>query len=179
MALNDPQGLTANDTYFDYTDNYGQQQRLYVEMWADGCVTYISDRQSDCGPRCTRVLAVQVKQSPDSNVSNAALDITTSTIFDCNNTVSGIYNLTSDSYANIPFNDTPARLIAGAIGWTGFVPLINGSSADHREYHVYPPDSYWSPSYPLTAKDRTNDQFSNNQNFGNQPGLEALIQQFS
>jgi hypothetical protein len=126
------------------------------------------------------VFAVQVKQSPDSNVSNAVLDITTSTLFDCNNTVSGIYNLTSDSYANITFNDTTARLIAGAIVWSGLVPMINASSADHREYHLYPPNSCWSPPYPPTATDRINNQFSNNENnYENQPSMEALIQQFS
>lgn len=179
-VLNDPQGLTANDTYFNYTDNNNQPQRLYVETWADGCVTYISDSNPFCGPRCTHVFAVQVKQSPDDYVANTVLNITTSTVFDCNNTVSKIYNLTSGHEANITFNDTQARLMAGAIGWTGFVPRINATFVDSKEYHLYSSDSYWSPSYPLMNKDRINNEFSNNENnFQNQPGIEALIQQFS
>jgi hypothetical protein len=179
-VLNDPQGFSQNDTYFDYNDNEGNPQQLYVETWAEGCVTYISESNSACGPRCTRVLALQVKQSPANYTFNTILNITTSTIFDCNNTVSRIRNLTSGGYADIPFSDLQAELVAGAIGWTGFVSMINTSYTDTREYHLYSSDSYWSPSYPLMTTDRKNNEFVNNENnFQNQPGIEALVQQFS
>jgi hypothetical protein len=124
-VLND---LQMQETYFNYTDNEGHPQQLYVPTWSPGCVTYISDSNSSCGPRCTRVLALQAKQLPDNKTSNTVLNITSSTIFDCYNTVSEIHNLTSGETAKIPFNDTQAKLVAGAIGWTGFVyPILNTS----------------------------------------------------
>ena len=177
-VLNDPQ---LEDFYFDYTDNRGQPNELYVGNWAPGSVTYISDPDFACGPRCTRVLALQVKQSPDDSTYNPVLNITQSTIFDCNNTVSDVHNLTSGRAAEIPFNETQAQLVAGAIAWTGFVyDLPNTSTLDTREYHLYSPDSYWSPSYQLRTKDMIGDEFLNNpNNYQQQPGIEALIQQFS
>jgi hypothetical protein len=101
--LNDPQ---TPEAYFNYTDNEGRSQQLYVQTSAPGCVTYISDPNSSCGPRRTRVLALQAKQLPDNNTSNTVLNITSSTIFDCSNTVSEIRNLTSGKTAEIPFNET-------------------------------------------------------------------------
>jgi hypothetical protein len=177
-VLNDPQ---TQEAHFNYTDNEGHPQQLYVPTWAPGCVTYISDSNSSCGPRCTRVLALQAKQVPDDKTSNTVLNITSSTIFDCSNTVSEIHNLTSGKTAEIPFNDTQAKLVAGAIGWTGFVyPILNASKTDTREYHLYPPDSYWSPSHQIRAKDVVNYEFSNNEDYyTDQPGMEALVQQFS
>jgi hypothetical protein len=177
-VLND---LQTQETYFNYTDNEGHPQQLYVPTWFPGCVTYISDSNSSCGPRCTRVLALQAKQLPDDKSSNTVLNITSSMIFDCNNTVSEIHNLTSGKTADIPFNDTQAKLMAGAIGWTGFVdPVLNTSKTGTREYHLYPLDSYWSPSHQIRTKDVVNDEFFNNEDyFTDQPGMEALIQQFS
>jgi hypothetical protein len=172
-VLNDPQ---TQEAYFNYTDNEGHPQQLYVQTWAPGCVTYISDPNSSCGPRCTRVLALQAKELPDNNTSNTMLNITSSTIFDCNNTVSEIRNLTSGKTAKIPFNETQAKLVAGAIGWTG----LNISKTDMREYHLYPSDSYWSPPRQIRTKDVWDYGFSNNDNYlTDQPGMEALIQQFS
>jgi hypothetical protein len=54
--------------------------------------------------------------------------------------------------------------MAGAIGWTEVVPMINTHN-DSREYQLYPYDSYWSPNNPLTTKDRMNDHFTNNQEY--------------
>jgi len=177
-VLNDPQ---TQDAYFNYTDNEGHPQQLYVQTWAPGCVTYISDSSPSCGPRCTRVLALQAKQLPDNNTSNTVLNITSSTIFDCNNTVSEIRDSTSGKTTTIPFNETQARLVAGAIGWTGLVyPTLNISKTDTREYHLYPTDSYWSPPHQIRTKDVLDYEFFNNDNyFTYQPGMEALIQQFS
>jgi hypothetical protein len=177
-VLND---LQTQEVYFNYTDNEGHSQQLYVPTWANGCVTYISDSNSSCGPRCTRVLALQAAQLPDNNASNTALNITSSTIFDCNNTVSQIHNLTSGKTAEIPFNDNQAKLVAGAIGWTGFVnSTANTSNTGTREYHLYPYDTYWSPANQIRTKDTMSNEFINNENdFTNQPGMEALIQQFS
>jgi hypothetical protein len=162
--LNDPEVNSTNNSYFEYETNDGHRQQLYVETWAEGCVTYISDSTASCGPRCTRVLALQVKQSSENNTFNNMLNITTSTIFDCNNTVSTIFNVTSHHVSHISFNDTAARLMAGAIGWTEVVPMINTHN-DSREYQLYPYDSYWSPNNPLTTKDRMNDHFTNNQEY--------------
>src|SRR4051794_12036249 len=129
-VLNDPE---TQEAYFNYTDNEGHPQQLYVQIWAPGCVTYISDSNSSCGPRCTRVLALQAKQLPANNTSNTMLNITSSMIFDCNNTVSEIRNLTSGGTAKILFNETQAQLVACAIGWTGFAgQILNTSKIDTR-----------------------------------------------
>jgi hypothetical protein len=71
--------------------------------------------------------------------------------------------------------------VADAIGWTGFAgQILNTSKTDTREYHLYPPDSYWSPSNQIRARDVLNYEFFNNENYLTyQPGIEALIRQFS
>ena len=95
--------------------------------------------------------------------------------------MSYIHNVTSDKTFDIPFHETQARLVAGAVAWSGFVSMLTGSETfDRRDYHFYPPNSYWSPSYQLRTKDVVGDDFSNNpNNYQQQPGIEALIQQFS
>ena len=124
---------------------------------------------------------MQVKQSPDNSTYNPVLNITQSTVFDCTNTVSYIHNVTSNEPAHIPFDETQAQMVAGAIAWTGSGSMLPGSEKpDIREYHLYPSNSYWSPSYQLRTKDVIGDEFLNNpNNYQQQSGIEALIQPFS
>ena len=175
--------LTDDTVYFNYEDDAGHPQKLYVENWSHGSVTYISDPKSSCGSRCTHVLAVQVQQNPaDFTDPNEILNITSSTIFDCNNTVSKVFDLNSNDDSAIFFDDGTARWVAGAIGWTGFYyQIANTSVWDTREYHLYSANSYWSPNYALNTRDLTsgNEIINNENSYQNQPGVEALIQQFS
>ena len=57
---------------------------------------------------------------------------------------------------------------------------LNISKTDTRGYHLYPPDSYWLPSHQIRTKDVVDYEFFNNDiYYTGQPGMEALIQQFS
>jgi hypothetical protein len=172
--------------YFFYTDDSGKNQSLWVsDNWAPGVVTYISDWDVGYDSRTANILAVQVAQ--ERTDSNEVLNISSSTVFNCTNTVSPIFNITSGKTANITFYDRVAWYIAGAIGWTGYdihVPnkTIAGAAPvpTTRNYVLMEEDSYWSPLYQLQARDAVNDNYVDAGNdYSNEPGMEALIQQFS
>ena len=172
--------------YFFYTDSNGKNQSLWVSgNWAPGVVTYISDWAVGFGTRTANILAVQVAQ--ERTDSNEILNISSSTVFDCMNTISPIHNISSGHTANIPFEDWVAWYVAGAIGWTGYdIPVPNTTIAGAapvpttRQYVQMEEDSYWSPLYQLQAKDSVNDAYVDAENdYADEPGMEALIQQFS
>jgi hypothetical protein len=172
--------------YFFYTDGDGKNQSLWVsDNWAPGVVTYISDWDVGFDTRTANILAVQVAQ--ERTDSNEILNISSSTVFDCTNTVSHIYNITSGQTADIPFEDRVAWYVAGAIGWTGYDVLVPNKTIagaapvpTTRNYVLMEEDSYWSPLYQLQARDAVNDDYIDAGNdYSNEPGMEALIQQFS
>jgi hypothetical protein len=172
--------------YFFYADGDGNNQSLWVsDNWAPGVVTYISDWEAGYGTRTANILAVQVAQ--ERLESNEILNISSSTVFNCTNTVSPIQNITSGQTANITFENWIAWYVAGAIGWTGYnIPVptktIDGAAPvpTTRQYVLMEEDSYWSPLYQLQAKDAVNDDYVNAGNdYSDEPGMEALIQQFS
>lgn len=174
------------EDYFFYTDGNGENQSLWVsDNWASGVVTYISDWEAGYGSRTANIFAVQVAQ--ERTESNEILNISSSTVFDCVNTVSHIQNITSRQTANITFENWIAWYIAGAIGWTGYnIPVPTSTVAGAapvpttRQYVLMEEDSYWSPLYQLQAKDAVNDGYIDAGNdYSDEPGMEALIQQFS
>ena len=130
-------------TYFDGDQN----QTLYVQDWAPGAITYISDtRENFCGPRCGHVLAFQAAQSKTS--PNEQVGVYQDTLYDCNNTVSEVSNAT---LATLPYliANPQARYFAGAIGWTGIDTFVGNNASEFYQYRLYSTSSYWSPSYTL------------------------------
>lgn len=136
---------------FQYYDLNGDLQDLYVRDWSYGAVTYIADNDLHCGSRCTRVYVFQAAQQ--ANTLNQ-LQIPNNAIFDCNNTVSKVENATADGQKyTLPSGD-PARAIAGAAAWTGYVTPLAGGYYEHLEYQLFSNDSYWSPAVQLTTSGR-------------------------
>jgi hypothetical protein len=137
---------------FQYYDNTGELQDLYVREWAFGAITYIADNDLHCGERCTRVYVLQVQQQNET--ANQQLQISTTSIFDCNNTISKVEGATpAGQKYTLPKGD-PARAIAGAAGWTGYVTPLAGGIYEHLEFQLFSNDSYWSPPIQLTASGR-------------------------
>lgn len=137
---------------FYYTDHNNVNMSLYVRDFAYGCTTYMSDNDPSCGERCARVLVYQAAQEQTSQ--NQQLAISQNMIFDCNNTIGEITSATKDGEKfTLPSKD-PARAIAGAIGWTGFLDNLGNGSFDNLEYQLFSNDSYWSPPVQLTAEGR-------------------------
>ena len=131
---------------FNYYDDNGNFLGLYVREWAYGATTYIADNDMYCGERCTRIYVLQAQQ--DTNM-NQQPDIPANSIFDCNNTVSEVHGATKEGQKYTLPNGDPARAIAGAAGWTGYItPLANGIY-EHLEFQLFSNDSYWSPTFTL------------------------------
>jgi hypothetical protein len=127
---------------FQYYDMTGKLQDLYVRDWSFGAITYIADNYLHCGERCTRVYVVQVQQN---DTLNQQLQISTTSIFDCNNTISTVEGASPEEQKyTLPTGD-PARAIAGAAAWTGYVTPLAGDKYEHLEYQLFSNDSYWSP----------------------------------
>jgi hypothetical protein len=139
-------------TLFYYTDNNNVNSTLYVRDYAYGCTTYMSDNTKTCGERCARVFVYQSAQ--EQATENQQVTIFRDMIFDCNNTVGEITNVTKDGEKyTLPAGD-PARAIAGAIGWTGFLDNLGNDTYDNLESQLFSNDSYWSPPVQLTAAGR-------------------------
>lgn len=85
---------------------------------------YTSFNHPSCGPRCLQMLVFQEHKADELG-----------DLWQCNNTVGTVLGATKDHYADpTPFTipDTQARIIAGAIGWSGVsdeVSTTNGEDA--------------------------------------------------
>lgn len=133
----DPNDLSQST--FNYSDGT-QNQSMFVAEWSPGAVTYISSvNKQYCGPRCVRVLAFQAQQQED--YINEQLDVSKSTLFDCNNTISHVIN--GPPKTDMP--DEQAQIIAGAVGWTGFNTTFGSNDTSEYQYTVFSPESQWSP----------------------------------
>ena len=149
--------LNETNDIITFVDKDGNQYTKWVSPTSPGAVTYMGNTKSNCGPRCTEVWALQVADG------YYVLD---STFFKCNNTVGWVmYDDTDETYAptDPPFQmpDEQAKIIAGAIGWSGFWY----TDGDPFEYVRYSEASWWSPAWqlPLTG----------------QYGIAALVMEFS
>ena len=106
-------------------------------------MTFIGVLNSTCGPRCAELMALQ-------SANNDTIPYPT--FFKCQNTVSlveGIqeYIQPGQNASLYQLPDQQARIMAGAIGWTGF----NYTPGDQLEYVRYSINSWWSPSTLATA----------------------------
>ena len=103
-----------------------------------GSLTFISDNSNSCGDRCTYV-DVFVARSTNRADPNAITSTTSpddSLYFRCSNTVSNVTDWWTDLSTVFQFPDHQARILAGAIGWTG-VPVPDTT----LQFHTYPASS--------------------------------------
>jgi hypothetical protein len=141
------------DVMWDVTwiDSNGVANTWWIPDQATGATTWMSNLTSDCGPRCRQVYALQV-------ADNITGDVTEPSFWSCYSYVSTVdgleYYPDLDAYK---IKDAQARVLAGAIGWSGVTTSSDdGSSTDpesHLEMVRYPVDSQWSPDGSYTADD--------------------------
>jgi hypothetical protein len=137
-------GTNSRITYTDLRTN--ENVVLDAVRVGPGAVTYISALNSTCGPRCSEIFALQ---------SGGDDIITEPSFFHCNATITPVQGL--DYYTSAAANataakeyelpDNQARIMAGAIGWTGF----NFTADDQYQYVRYTVDSWWSPNNPTNV----------------------------
>lgn len=137
-------GGTGYETNVTYLEGNNQPTTLDAVRVGPGATTFISVLNSTCGARCTEIYALQ--SANNNTIPHPAF-------FKCNSTitpVSGIEEYTHTRKDASPYQlaDDQARIMAGAIGWTGF----NFSKDDQLQYVRYSLDSWWSPNEPTTAE---------------------------
>lgn len=136
-------GGNGTSSIITFIDENRQQRTIDVARVGPGAMTYIGVLNSTCGPRCTNIMALQSANGDT---------IPTPSFFTCQNAItpiSGIErylmgNATEDVF-QIP--EAQTRMLAGAIGWTGF----NFTSGDTYQYARYPTLSWWSPNFQANA----------------------------
>ena len=138
-------GGYGNDTNITYLSPASGPTTLNAAHVGPGAMTYISSLNSTCGPRCTSLFALQSANSIPSSIPHPSF-------FTCNSTLSPVagipsYVLPTQSPSLYTMPDTQARIMAGAIGWTGF----NYTPNTPYEFVRYTLDSWWSPDAPATA----------------------------
>ncbi len=140
--------ITAGGTGYGpnvtYLNKDSQSITLDAVRVGPGAMTFISVLNSTCGPRCTEIFALQ--SANNNTIPHPAL-------FKCNSTITtvgGIGKYTEKRKDAVPYQlaDDQARIMAGAIGWTGF----NFTTDDQLQYVRYSIDSWWSPNKPTTAE---------------------------
>ena len=135
-------GGDLNSTNITYIDGAGDPVSMWIQPTSPGAMTYIGNTQSDCGPRCTEVMALQLADN---------ITIMDTSFFKCNNTLGPVLDATTgyEVVASKPYEmpDVQAQIMAGAIGWTGFYY----TDGDPLEYQRYSEDTPWSPYDPVDA----------------------------
>ena len=102
-----------------------------------GGLVFISELNETCGPRCTNVNVFQAKSDPN-DVEDQFFGVIFTTVskaqfFTCNNTVSEVMNVPSYDHAkDYAMSDYYARVLAGAVGWSGETPR-----GDSQQYKLY------------------------------------------
>jgi hypothetical protein len=137
------EGGNGSSSIITYLDENRRRRTLNVARVGPGAMTYIGVLNSTCGPRCSNIMALQ---------SSNGDTIPSPSFFSCQNTmtpVSGIerYLLGNATEAAFQMPEPQARMLAGAIGWTGF----NFTAGDTYQYVRYPTQSWWSPNFPANA----------------------------
>ena len=134
------EGGYGNLSYIIYNDN-GRHVRENIDSQGQaGAMTYISETKSKCGARCTQVKAFQAIYEGDDGDDDSLDYVDTSQFFLCNNTVGLVQNVPDTDSSSYEIPDLQAKILAGAIGWTGN-PIEN----DTQEYQLYPRGSPQSP----------------------------------
>jgi hypothetical protein len=112
------QGSDGNSSSVVYTINGKAVNQTIDQSPGPGGLAFITSTNSTCGSRCTNILAFQAEglQSKTLEQPSSPID---ARFFVCTNTISKVYD--GDSFADqaYQFPDLQARMIAGAIGWSG------------------------------------------------------------
>ena len=137
------EGGNGVETALTYLNEEKQPVTMDVVRVGPGAMTFLSMLNSTCGSRCTEMFALQ-------SANNET--ITPPAFFSCKNTVSPVHGIEGyvqkgQNASLYQLRDEQARIIAGAIGWTGF----NYTPGDPLQYVRYSIDSWWSPNKPATA----------------------------
>jgi hypothetical protein len=134
-------GATLNSTNSTYVEKNGDLVNVWIQPVTPGFTTWMSNTQSHCGPRCTEVWALQAADG---------VTVLDSTLFKCNNTVAPVIDDSGDYPVNaaapLQMPDEQAKIIAGAIGWSGFYYDFTPF-----EFVRYSQATIWSPSSDLNA----------------------------
>ncbi len=133
-------GGNGTDKFVTYLDDDGEATTLDVVRVGPAAMSFIGVLNSTCGARCSEVMALQSAGTPT---------VPDPSFFKCNSTISTVsaideylhHGMRSDVF-QMP--DQQAKIIAGAIGWSGF----NYTPGDSYQYVRYNTDSWWSPNDP-------------------------------
>lgn len=138
-------GGYANSSVITYLNEHHQPTILDVVRVGPGAMTYVSILNSTCGPRCADILALQSATTDNHLIPHPSF-------FKCNSTISEVHGISeyiqpSQTASLYQMPHTQARIMAGAIGWTGF----NHTDGDPYQYVRYSLDSWWSPNQIATT----------------------------
>lgn len=143
VAMDVMAGGNGTDTFVTYRDENDTETTLEIPRVGPGAMTFIGVLNSTCGSRCSEIFALQSANDED---------VPGPSFFKCQNTVSlvdGIesYVQPSQEASIYQLANLQARIMAGAIGWTGF----NYTQGDQYQYVRYSVNSWWSPNGPASA----------------------------
>ncbi|KIW27710.1 uncharacterized protein PV07_07427 [Cladophialophora immunda] len=136
-------GGNGSSTSVTYRDETGEQITLDVVRVGPGAMTYIGVLNSTCGPRCTEVMALQ--SANGDTIPQAAF-------FKCKSSISEVRGIEEyldygEPAASFEMPNEQAKIVAGAIGWSGF----NYTPDDLYQYVRYNTETWWSPDSPANA----------------------------
>jgi hypothetical protein len=129
------EGIYGNETYVMYDNGTHKINQTFLDPPGPGGIGFATTTNSTCGNRCTDLLLYQAIPLPGDQFTN----ITEPIFYACQSTLYDVvdnYVLDVPSYGRIP--DELARVLAGAIGWSGVpLPTINSP----LQYQSYPESS--------------------------------------
>ncbi|KIX94982.1 uncharacterized protein Z520_09292 [Fonsecaea multimorphosa CBS 102226] len=136
-------GGNGTNAHVTYRDETGEKTTLDVVHVGPGAMTYIGVLNSTCGPRCTEVMALQ--SANGDTIPQAAF-------FKCQSRISEVQGIqeylnNGEPAASYEMPNQQAKIIAGAIGWSGF----NYTPDDMYQYVRYNTETWWSPNVPANA----------------------------
>ncbi|ETN38124.1 uncharacterized protein HMPREF1541_07748 [Cyphellophora europaea CBS 101466] len=110
-------GQDGNHTSVTYSQNGRSINQTLEDPPETGGLAFITSTNSTCGARCINILAFQASGPAPSSVDSP--DAIEARFFVCNNTISTIHDLELSPGPEYQFPDLQARMLAGAIGWSG------------------------------------------------------------
>ncbi|KIX97307.1 uncharacterized protein Z520_06759 [Fonsecaea multimorphosa CBS 102226] len=135
----------ATLTYFlEWEDNQGNKFGDIVTNVATAFTTWMGNSSSKdvgCGPRCSRILALQ---SADNHT------VPHPRMWSCNNTVGQVQGIADGGFSDpdaLTLPDDQAFYLAGSIGWTGLE-----TESDDLQYFLFDGDTPFNPPGNATAE---------------------------
>jgi hypothetical protein len=155
-------GYTPDDfdtQQLNYIDSAGQARSIIVDEVATGLTTYMSNSSSEsaCGPRCNQVLVLQSANNltEAEAIEYNQVSVPEPHLWSCNNTMSQVSNLEEDGFDNVTRLELPddqARILAGAIGWSGVsIQNTTSNTTDDLQYQIIHGDNGFNLDGNVTA----------------------------